>query len=66
MEWSRSALHSQRSAPERDAFLYLALGAVSVALSLLDRLSDDLEADARTAPPADGPPAAEPPRGLLR
>jgi hypothetical protein len=66
MEWSRSALYSQRSAPERDAFLYLALGAVSVALSLLDRVSDDLEADPRTAPPTDAPSVDEPPRGLLR
>jgi hypothetical protein len=64
MESYRSALHSQRSSPERDTFLYLALGAVSIALSLLERLRDG-SAEELESPPG-GPPTDRPPRGLLR
>jgi hypothetical protein len=61
-----SALHRQRSAQERDTFLYLALGAVSVALRLLECVSEDLDTDPRVGPSADGVQMDGPPRDLLR
>jgi hypothetical protein len=61
-----SALHSQRSAQERDTFLYLALGAVSVALRLLECVSEGVDTDPPPGPSPDGVETDLPPRDLLR
>jgi hypothetical protein len=63
MQPASPTVYSQHSGLEdHDAFMHLALGVVSVALGLLDRLR---AADAAMSPPAE-PQASELPRGLLR
>jgi hypothetical protein len=66
MESTRSTLHSQRSAlEERDTFLYLALGLVSVARFLLHRLGGP-QALPAAAPRLEETRDGQPPRLLLR
>jgi len=63
MQPASPTVYSQHSGLEdHDAFMHLALGVVSVALGLLDRLHP---ADGAMPPTAE-PPASELPRGLLR
>ena len=61
-----SVLHSQRSAQERDTFLYLALGAVSVALRLLELVSEGVDTEPPPVPRPDGVEPDGPARDLLR
>ena len=63
MQPASPTVYSQHSGLEdHDVFMHLALGVVSVALGLLDRLG----AAGAAMPPTAEPPASELPRGLLR